>query len=266
MAQSIDRILIPNKIGIVNPFAQPVNFNGQYKTNPLKPDSFDKRELTTNPFSPTAKLYHQLLEAVSSDALLNEYLNENNAQKLLMQSPKAQRILNSHNLKANIDTDNVKKIKTEHIDSTVVYADRIAENLGLSGNDRKIIHKGATFHDYGKILIPHELLNKKATLNADEKKIVDLHSELGYEMLQNTPLEKEVVQIVKDHHKPYNKNPDYRTQIVTAADIYSALTTQRSYKKALSKEESLYILNNYAKMGKIDPEIILALEKSLEQE
>ncbi len=232
---------------------------GPYKTNPLAPDSFRKPPVVLTPYNQMDRLYQKLLEKVAPNVLLDAYLSENAVTKMIENNPNIMNILKKHNVPLTINLDNVKDIKKEHLYSTESFARGIASEMNLSQAEKDTICRGALFHDFGKILIPAELLNKKGKLTAEEKKIVDLHSTLGYELLKTTNLSPEVLEIVKNHHKPLNKNPDLKTQIVSVADIYSALRTERSYKQTLSQEQSLNILRKYSEMGQVDPQIIEAL-------
>lgn len=237
------------------------NPKGQYKTNPLKPDSFRNTPVVLTPYNQMDRLYQKLLEKVAPSVLLDTYLDEKAITKMISNNPNIKNILDSHNVPLSINVENVKGIKNAHLYSTESYARGIASQMNLSQAEQETVARGALFHDFGKILIPPELLNKTGKLTPEEKKIVDLHSILGYEMLKSTNLSPEVLEIVKNHHKPLSKNPDLNTQIISVADIYSALRTKRSYKETLSQEQSLNILKKYAEMGKIDPEIIDSLEE-----
>ncbi len=263
MTNSIERLVLPSNIGIIKPIGQQTNFAGYYTTPTIKPDIFVRQDYVTKPFTKTAKFYHNVLNAFSSDALLKTFTKDENAQRLLAQNPKAIYILKENGLDVKVNPSNISDIKAEHIDSTVEYAGQIAKTLGLSNKDLETIHKGAIFHDYGKILIPETLLNKTSRLSKEEKQVVDLHAKLGYELLQNTPLDEDTLKIIRDHHKPLKKDPDIRTQVVTVADIYSALTTNRPYKKPLSQDESLSIMQKLASEEKISPMVLEALASSL---
>lgn len=239
-----------------------VPFSGkQYHLNPIKPDFFDKKSVIITPYSASERLYQKFIESLAPSALLDNHLSEKEVQRMIAQNPKIQEILKNHELPLEVNVNNVKGIKDGHINSTNDYARGIAKQLNLSNSDRSIISKGAIFHDYGKILIPESLLNKTDKLTPEEKRIVDLHSTLGYELLNTTSMDPNVLKIVRDHHRALDKEPDYRTQVVSVADIYSALRSKRSYKTSMSKEQSMYILNKYAEMGKINPDIIKALKQ-----
>ena len=138
----------------------------------------------------------------------------------------------------------------------------------------KNIQQAAMLHDFGKVFIPKEILNKKGALTPEEKKIMDLHSELGYELLkQQGGVREEVLELIKYHHQ----NPDgsgypavdkdfrfgINLQILKVADMFSALTEERPYHKAYTKEEALEIIYKDVEDGKILHEVYEALKKSV---
>lgn len=218
--------------------------------NPIERDYFTRSTGTptvTNPIKETPRV----------SPSIDDCLNEKSIQAMINRNPKLKEFMSKSNMEINIE--NVKDIKDTHLNSTEEYALGIADVLNLSATDKKIISKGAIFHDFGKILIPASLLNKKGELTPEERHIVNLHSKLGDELLKTSDLDPKVLEIVKNHHKSLDKNPSYNAQIVSVADIYSALRTERSYKGVLSHEEAMKELSEYAKIGKINPDIVKAL-------
>lgn len=239
--------------------SNPVEKKGLVKTSQTMPDSFDKKNILPN-FSQAELLHQKLLETVSPNTLLNNYLKPEIVDRMVFQNPEIKSILRNNKVDLSINVDNVKELVNSHLNSTVDYSLGIAEELDLSRKDKDIIAKGALFHDFGKILIPQDIIGKKDKLTSTEKRIIDLHSVLGEELLKTTSLDKNILTIVGNHHKPLSKSPDLRTQIVTVADIYSALTTERAYKGIMTPERSFQILDNYAEMGKINPLLVEALK------
>ena len=135
------------------------------------------------------------------------------------------------------------------------------------------LQQAAMLHDYGKILIPKEILYKQGTLTEDEKKIMELHAELGYELLKQQGVNENVLSLIKYHHQkpdgsgyPAIKNDfeyNLSSQILEAADMYSALTEERAYHKAYSKEDALNIVYENVTSGAISQEVFDALKKSI---
>lgn len=135
------------------------------------------------------------------------------------------------------------------------------------------LQQAAMLHDYGKVLIPKEILNKKGALTSEEKKIMELHSEFGYELLKQQGVNEEVLNLIKYHHqKPdgsgyplVDNDFEYSisSQILEAADMYSALTEERPYHKASTKDEALLVISEEVEKGIISQEVYDALKKSV---
>ena len=167
-------------------------------------------------------------------------------------------------------------MKQGHLTATRILAAKIYSQLPAdikSQVNLSNVQQAAMLHDYGKVLIPKEILNKKGSLTPEEKKIMELHSEFGYELLKQQGIKEEVLNLIKYHHqKPdgsgYPKIDDnfeynYESQILEAADIYSALIEDRAYHKAFSKEEALNIVQKEVESGTISQEVFIALKKSV---
>ena len=110
-------------------------------------------------------------------------------------------------------------------------------------------------HDIGKSFIPPSILNKKGRLTKEEREIINFHSVIGYEILKSAGYGVNVAEIARDHHNPLSKNP--MAQIVRAADIYSAMREERSYKKPKSHEEAMEVLRS----ARVPQNILDALDK-----
>jgi len=135
------------------------------------------------------------------------------------------------------------------------------------------LQQAAMLHDYGKVLIPKEILNKKGALTPNEKKIMELHAEFGYELLKQQGVNENVLNLIKYHHqKPdgsgypaINQDFEYNlsSQILEAADMYSALTEERAYHKACTKNEALEIIYKEVENGSISQDVFDALKKGV---
>ena len=130
----------------------------------------------------------------------------------------------------------------------------------------KSLKEGALLHDFGKVLIPPEILNKNGRLTEEEHQIMRLHTEIGYQLLKNTITDNEVLSLVQNHHNNiFNRHfvPDINVQILNIADKYSALTEERVYKKAYTPQQALTIIYKDVQNGKIHPFLYNALAKSI---
>lgn len=148
--------------------------------------------------------------------------------------------------------------------------DNLKSEINLSD-----LQQAAMLHDYGKVLVPKEILNKKGALTPKEKEIMELHSEFGYELLKQQGVNERVLNLIKYHHqKPDGKgypiidnNYEYgiSTQVLAVADMYSALREDRSYHKARTKKEALEIIFQEAEKGAISKDVYKALETAVIQ-
>ena len=95
------------------------------------------------------------------------------------------------------------------------------------------------------------------------------HSELSYEILKNTNLDKKTLNLIRNHHQNAKKSgypfvtqdfmADLNLQILSMADKYSALTEKRPYKEAFTPQQALTIIYADVKDGKLHPFVFKAL-------
>ena len=126
----------------------------------------------------------------------------------------------------------------------------VADKLGLSLRQRRNAEFAALLHDVGKIAVPKEIINKAGPLDDDEWKIMHRHTIEGEEMLNRVGgVLSEVGRIVRSSHEHYDGSgyPDglageeipIEARIVTCCDAFSAMTTTRSYRKAMPLEAAI---------------------------
>lgn len=197
----------------------------------------------------------------STRQLINAYANKNYINSLIQANPKLQSMLKANGLENTIHPENVRLITNSHLTQTTAYALQIANAMGIQTGEKRTLEQACMFHDFGKILIPKEIVNKAGALTKEEKQTMDLHAELGYELLSQTNMNKRVLNLIKNHHMPVNANNDVLGQILSVADIYSALREERSYKAPLSEKEALEILDQKAKAGEVSTEVVNTLKQ-----
>lgn len=129
----------------------------------------------------------------------------------------------------------------------------IARNLGMSDNDVYNIGIAGLLHDMGKSKIPSEILNKPARLTDEEFEVMKKHSELGFQILKEKPEFNIAVSLgVLQHHEKMNGNGyplgcnkdkicPY-AKILSVADVYDALVTERPYKKSFSQRTAVEMI------------------------
>jgi diguanylate cyclase (GGDEF)-like protein len=125
---------------------------------------------------------------------------------------------------------------------------RLGEALGFESAELKRLELGALFHDIGKIGIPTSILQKPGPLSPDERKIIEMHPELGERILEPIGRLTEVRKVVRSCHErwdgggyPDGKAADeipFDARIILVCDAFHAMTTDRPYRKRLSVEEA----------------------------
>ena len=145
----------------------------------------------------------------------------------------------------------------------------------ISAADQDIIPLASALHDIGKIGIPDEILNKPGRLTAEEFNIMKTHTTLGAKMLKEmepyypeVPLLETAYQIARWHHERWDGKgyPDglkgdaipLSAQVVSLADVYDALTSERCYKKAFPHETAIRMILN-GECGTFNPVLIQCL-------
>lgn len=144
----------------------------------------------------------------------------------------------------------------------------------LSWSKRFYITNGSALHDIGKIGIPEEILNKPGKLTKEEYEIMKEHTVIGEKMLkslelyQDEPLVKTACEIGRWHHERYDGKgyPDglkgdeipISAQIVSIADVYDALVSERVYKKAFSHKKAMEMILN-GECGAFNPLLLECL-------
>lgn len=129
------------------------------------------------------------------------------------------------------------------------------DKYNLTASDIRLISTASALHDIGKISIPSEILNKPGRLTPEEFEIMKSHTVEGANMLaalparSNEALVRIGYQICRHHHERYDGRgyPDglkgdeipIAAQVVSIADVYDALTSERCYKKAFSPETAV---------------------------
>ncbi len=157
----------------------------------------------------------------------------------------------------------------EHSRGVVQLALEVAEELRLDEQTRRRVDFGAMLHDVGKVAIPKEIINKPGPLDPDEWDIVKTHTTEGQRMLDQVGgLMRSIGLIVRAHHERWNGTgyPDglsgeeipIEARIVSACDTWSAMTTTRSYRIAMSREAAMAELQSAAGT-QLDPKVVDAL-------
>lgn len=160
-----------------------------------------------------------------------------------------------------------------HSERVALFTDMIAERLGLLGERRRWLKRAALLHDLGKLGVSNQVLDKAGRLDEGEWSAVRHHPVLGETILSRIAAFRDVARIAGAHHerldgKGYPRGLsgdeiDFDTRIVTAADIFDALTADRPYRPAMSVAQALEIMQADAGTA-LDPMVLAALRQAVE--
>lgn len=160
-----------------------------------------------------------------------------------------------------------------HSQGVVELALDVADRVGLDAKARRNVEFGALLHDVGKVAIPNELINKPGPLNESEWTLVRTHTIEGQRILQKIGgLMSSIGTVVRSSHERYDGGgyPDglagesipIESRIIGCCDAFSAMTTDRPYRDAMSIEEAIAELEDNSGT-QFDPAIVELLVDSV---
>jgi response regulator RpfG family c-di-GMP phosphodiesterase len=152
-----------------------------------------------------------------------------------------------------------------HCESVARYALMIAGSLRLSDELKKEIRYGSWLHDCGKIGIPENILNKNGSLDEHEFEIIKNHPRWGADVAVHAHMSENIVKIILHHHEKYDGSGypsglrghgiPFVARIVTIADVFDALTSDRPYRKGFDTEKAVGIMR-MMECNAFDPAIL----------
>lgn len=242
----------------------------------IKPELKQKSILLVkNSFKNIEQLYHSMnskdQNSLDNDSLLkkqDDYIMEiqNVAEELL------DNILSNDNVLVNlVDIKSMDNYTYQHCINVAILSVVIGLGMKLSRQDLLNLSLGAILHDVGKIFIPKTVLLKNGPLSNEEYLVMKKHPERGYNYLSNSScISSNAKMIILQHHERYDGlgypnalNGDKinrLAKIVSVADVYDSLTSDRPYRKALSPNYAFeYIIGNVYSM--FDHNVVQAFSK-----
>lgn len=155
-----------------------------------------------------------------------------------------------------------------------VYATQIAQDMGAPAQLVEDIRTAALLHDIGKLEISRRVLHKSSSLNDDERAEMSQHTSRGGDLVDMAKGSlRRVVPLILAHHDKFNgsgKSPSsgreipLGARIISVADVYDALTSDRPYRKAMPTFEARdYIINRSG--TDFDPEVVDAFSRAFHQ-
>jgi putative nucleotidyltransferase with HDIG domain len=158
----------------------------------------------------------------------------------------------------------------EHLQRVRVYAMELANDLGLSADEKEALQAASVLHDIGKLAVPEHIISKPGKLTPEEFEKMKIHPIVGAEILEQVHFPYPVVPIVRAHHEkwdgtgyPFGLAGDVipvGARILAAVDCLDALASDRQYRKALPLDEAMARVASEAGTS-FDPQIVAILKR-----
>lgn len=152
-----------------------------------------------------------------------------------------------------------------HCDRVARYALMIAAALNLDERMRLEIKHGSWLHDCGKIGVPESILNYPGSLNEEEREVIRKHPVWGADVARQASLSKTIVNIILYHHERFDgggyptgiagTDIPLEARIVSVADTFDAITTDRPYLKAYELKDAVNMLLSIRETA-LDPQMV----------
>ncbi|MGL6105292.1 HD domain-containing phosphohydrolase [Romboutsia sp.] len=162
-----------------------------------------------------------------------------------------------------------------HTVSISSMASKICEKMNLAPIYKRKIEVGAYLHDLGKVCMPTKILHKQDRLTEEEFYIMKKHVTYTREILIESKIEKELVDLACNHHEKLDGTGYDRglkeeelsigDRIISISDIFCALTEKRKYKDSFDKNKVLGILFDMANKNQIDRSIVNLINENYEE-
>ena len=191
-------------------------------------------------------------------------------------------VMKSFNVDIKINMGILNNLVNNHLTETTNIALGMIKYLPKSVQkdvNRTALRNATGLHDIAKVIMPESIINKPGKLNEEELKIMREHARLSYEMLKTTDLDTESLDLIKAHHESHQHHKasipffvrkadvtNINLQILSIADIYSALREKRSYRDEISQEKALSIIKEETDRGKFHTCVYQALVKYAQNE
>ena len=161
--------------------------------------------------------------------------------------------------------DKKDPLAAEHSNNVAWFSVEIAKKLGWSTDDLYNLQNLALIHDIGNIGVPENIIRKKGQLTPEEYDTVKKHTTLGRNILADMTVIRKAAEVAETHHERYDgkgypnglsgRSIPIEARIIAIADAFDSMTTDRAFRKKLSREE---VLNEFAKGRgtQFDPELV----------
>ena len=151
-----------------------------------------------------------------------------------------------------------------HCERVACYTERLGRTMGIEGTQLEWLRTGSMMHDVGKLAVPAAILNKPGPLTDPEWRVMRKHPEWGDTFAAKLQLPEIVRSVVRHHHERWDGGgyPDglgeraipLAARMLCVVDVYDALTSERSYRSALTRDEALSVMQTESGSS-LDPAI-----------
>ncbi len=155
--------------------------------------------------------------------------------------------------------------EAEHSDRVSYLCRAIARKMKLSADMIDQIKIAGLIHDIGKIGVDEKILNKEGALTSEERKEIERHPEIGWRILSSAEEFSKLCLVVLHHHEKWDgsgypnglkgEEIELEARIIGVADAYDAMTSERSYRRAMSKEAAIQELKRCSG-SQFDPTVV----------
>ena len=169
--------------------------------------------------------------------------------------------------------DEKGQYKVSHSQNTADLSKKICQQLHLNEKTTDLIYYAGLLQNIGKITLPESLFTNKGKLSKEEWEKLQNHPNVGVNLLMNINFLSEVIPYIHYHKERWNGGGEpeglkgnsipFGSRIIAVADAYTAMTSDRSYRQAMSKEEAIGILKEESGV-KWDPDVVSALFEIIE--
>jgi putative two-component system response regulator len=160
-----------------------------------------------------------------------------------------------------------------HCERLSNFAEIIGRELNMSEADIITLRRGGILHDIGKIAISDSILQKPGPLTPEEFEIIKTHPAIGEDICRPLKTLQPVLPVIRFHQERFNGSgyPDglkgeeipIHARIIAVVDCFDALTSDRVYRKALSNEKALEIMQEETDRGLWDPKLFHMLKEKV---
>jgi HD-GYP domain-containing protein (c-di-GMP phosphodiesterase class II) len=159
-----------------------------------------------------------------------------------------------------------------HSERVTLFTDLIAEQMGLSNDERRWLKRAALLHDIGKLGVSNSILDKPGKLDAEEWAAMQMHAAYSEMILSRIAAFGSLAAVASAHHErldgkgyPRGLHADQitrETRIITTADIFDALTADRPYRPAMPVTKALALMADMVGTA-LDPDCFAALRQAM---